>query len=37
MLQWKARFVALLTVLALIAAVGGGGGFLEQFTRNLGW
>jgi hypothetical protein len=36
MLQWKARFAALLTVLALIAAVGGGG-VLEQFTRNLGW
>jgi hypothetical protein len=35
MLQWKARFAALLTILALIAAVGGGGVF-EQL-RNLGW
>jgi hypothetical protein len=34
MLQWKARFAALLTVLALVAAVGGG---LAEFTRNLGW
>jgi hypothetical protein len=35
MLQWKARFAALLTVLALMAAVGGGG--LFELTRNLGW
>jgi hypothetical protein len=34
MLQWKARFAALLTVLALVAAVGGG---LAQLTHNLGW
>jgi hypothetical protein len=41
MLQWKARFAALLTVLALIAAVGGGGFFnaggVSDLLRNLGW
>jgi hypothetical protein len=41
MLQWKARFAALLTVLALIAAVGGGwfsdAGGASELLRNLGW
>jgi hypothetical protein len=35
MLQWKARFAVLLTLLALIAATGGN--FASAFVDNLGW
>jgi hypothetical protein len=36
MLQWKARFAALITLCALIAAAGGFFG-LENLARNIGW
>jgi hypothetical protein len=36
MLQWKARFIALLTACALVAASGGFFG-LADLARNLGW